>query len=113
MISSRSRYVSEYRKYQRTPRRMITSSKCRPRNSAGLLRVTLHRTRSAKVAFATEPNLEAASHLAQDNTLVQIQRAQSVTKLLLSDLRGVVSALRGEDPIGLGQALRALVAGVA
>jgi signal transduction histidine kinase len=58
-------------------------------------------------------NLEAASHLAQDNTLVQIQRAQSVTKLLLSDLRGVVSALRGEDPIGLAQALRTLVAGVA
>src|SRR5712691_9522611 len=40
-------------------------------------------------------NLEAASHLAGDNTLVQIQRAQSVTKLLLSDPRGVVSALRG------------------
>src|SRR5260370_28495216 len=58
-------------------------------------------------------NLEAASHLAGDNTLVQIQRAQSVTKLLLSDLRGVVSALRGEDPIGLAQALRTLVAGVA
>src|SRR5216683_7561325 len=58
-------------------------------------------------------NLEAASHLAGDNTLVQIQRAKSVTKLLLSDLRGVVSALRGEDPIGLAQALRTLVAGVA
>jgi len=58
-------------------------------------------------------NLEAASHLAGDNALVQIQRAQSVTKLLLSDLRGVVSALRGEDPIGLAQALRTLVAGVA
>jgi signal transduction histidine kinase len=58
-------------------------------------------------------NLEAASHLANDNTLIQIQRAQSVTKLLLSDLRGVVSALRGEDPIGLAQALRTLVAGVA
>ena len=58
-------------------------------------------------------NLEAASHLANENTLVQIQRAQSVTKLLLSDLRGVVSALRGEDPIGLTQALRTLVAGVA
>src|SRR5215471_2565320 len=57
-------------------------------------------------------NLEAASHLAQESTLVQIQRAQSVTKLLLSDLRGVVSALRGEDPIGLGQALRTLVSGV-
>jgi len=58
-------------------------------------------------------NLEAASHLAGDNALVQIQRAQSITKLLLSDLRGVVSALRGEDPIGLAQALRTLVAGVA
>ena len=58
-------------------------------------------------------NLEAASHLAQHKTLVQIQRAQSVTKLLLSDLRGVVSALRGEDPIGLAQALRTLAAGVA
>src|SRR5712691_3001516 len=57
-------------------------------------------------------NLEAASHLAGDNALVQIQRAQSVTKLLLSDVRGVVSALRGEDPIGLAQALRTLVAGV-
>src|SRR5712692_4833486 len=58
-------------------------------------------------------NLEAASHLAGDYALVQIQRAQAVTKLLLSDLRGVVSALRGEDPIGLAQALRTLVAGVA
>src|SRR5258707_14419436 len=56
-------------------------------------------------------NLEAASHLAQENTLVQIQRAQSVTKLLLSDVRGVVSTLRSDDPIGLAQALRALVAG--
>jgi signal transduction histidine kinase len=57
-------------------------------------------------------NLEAASHMTRDNTLAQIQRAQSVTKLLLSDVREVVSALRGHDPIGLDQALRTLVAGV-
>jgi signal transduction histidine kinase len=57
-------------------------------------------------------NLEAASHMARDNALVQIQRAQSVTKLLLSDVRDVVGALRSEDPIGLAQALKALVAGV-
>jgi DNA-binding NarL/FixJ family response regulator/signal transduction histidine kinase len=57
-------------------------------------------------------NLEAASHIAQDNTLVQIHRAQSVTKLLLSDLRDVVSTLRGQDPVPLAQALRTLVAGV-
>src|ERR1035438_3763415 len=41
-----SRYVSEYRRYQRTHKRMITSSKCRPRKSAGLFRVTIHRTKS-------------------------------------------------------------------
>lgn len=57
-------------------------------------------------------NLEAASHLAADNALAQIQRAQSVTKLLLSDVRGVVSALRGEDPIGLAHALKTLAASV-
>src|SRR5262249_53018239 len=39
----------------RTHRRMITSSKCRPRNSAGRLRVTIHRTRSTQAEFATEP----------------------------------------------------------
>src|SRR6476469_5622191 len=55
MISSRSRYAREYRRYHRTHTRMITSSKCRPRNSAGRLRVTLHRTRSPLTAFATEP----------------------------------------------------------
>jgi signal transduction histidine kinase len=50
--------------------------------------------------------------MARDNALVQIQRAQSVTKLLLSDVRDVVDALRSGDSIGLAQALRTLVAGV-
>ena len=36
---------------------MITSSKWRPRNSAGRLRVTIHRTRPAQIAFATEPGV--------------------------------------------------------
>src|ERR671919_1026575 len=55
-------------------------------------------------------NLEAARHLAADDrTREQVERAQSVTSLLLRDVRGVVSALRGEDPIGLADALRILV----
>lgn len=57
-------------------------------------------------------NLEAARHLVQDNALVQIHRAQAVTKLLLADVRGVVTTLRGEDPIGLAHALKTLVEGV-
>ena len=55
IISSRSRYVSEYRRHHRTHRRMITSSKCRPRKRAGRFRVTIHRTKSASTPFATEP----------------------------------------------------------
>lgn len=55
-------------------------------------------------------NLEAARHLAPDDrTREQVERAQSVTGLLLTDVRGVVSALRGADPIGLAEALRVLV----
>ena len=59
MISSRSQYVSEYRKYHRTHRRMITSSKCRPRNSAGRLQVTIHPPQSVKLRLQQnhEPRL--------------------------------------------------------
>ena len=55
IISSRSRYVSEYRRYQRTHKRMITSSKCRPRKSAGLFRVTIHRTKSPQPRLQQSP----------------------------------------------------------
>src|SRR3954453_3047118 len=55
MISSRSRYVNEYRRYHRTHRRMITFSKCRPRNSAGRFRVTATPYKTARPAFETEP----------------------------------------------------------
>src|ERR1035441_11130059 len=55
IISSRSRYVSEYRRYQRTHKRMISSSKCRPRKSAGLFRVTIHRTKSPQPRLQQNP----------------------------------------------------------
>jgi signal transduction histidine kinase len=54
-------------------------------------------------------NLEAASHMAGDTTLTQVRRAQVVTKMLLADVRGAVIALRGEDAIGLTEALKTLV----
>jgi signal transduction histidine kinase len=57
-------------------------------------------------------NLEAASHMSSGTTLTQVQRAQGVTNLLLTDLRGAVSALRGEDSIGLTEALHTLVEAV-
>jgi signal transduction histidine kinase len=53
-------------------------------------------------------NLEVANHLAQGKTQEHIQTAQSVTKLLLEDVRGVVNSLRGDDSFDLGRAIRTL-----
>jgi signal transduction histidine kinase len=53
-------------------------------------------------------NLEVASHLAQGKTQEHIQTAQSVTKLLLQDVREVVNSLRGDDSFDLGRAIRTL-----
>jgi signal transduction histidine kinase len=53
-------------------------------------------------------NLEVASHLAQGKTQEHIHTAQSVTKLLLQDVREVVNSLRGDDSFELGRAIRTL-----
>ena len=55
-----SRKVSQYethvyRKYQRTQSRMITSSKCRPRNSAGRFLVAIHPIRSDQQRLQHNP----------------------------------------------------------
>ncbi|MBK6728843.1 MAG: sensor histidine kinase [Xanthomonadales bacterium] len=57
-------------------------------------------------------NLEVASHLVEGNAKDKVRQAQSVAKLLLSDVREVVSQLRDEAEIDLGGALRSLVEGV-
>lgn len=62
-------------------------------------------------------NLEVASHLAEgqaavpsrhDQLLNQIEKSKSLTKLLLSDVRDVVSRLRENEPVDLGAALESL-----
>jgi signal transduction histidine kinase len=57
-------------------------------------------------------NLEVASHLVEGNAKDKVRQAQSVAKLLLSDVREVVSQLRDEDEIDLGSALHSLIEGV-
>ena len=57
-------------------------------------------------------NLEVASHLVQGQAQAHVLQAQSVAKLLLSDVREVVSQLREGDSIDLTQALRNLAEGV-
>ena len=56
-------------------------------------------------------NLEVASHLAQDqapNLKLQIEKSQTIAKLLLSDVRDVVSRFRDAEPVDLAAALAAL-----
>ena len=53
-------------------------------------------------------NLEVASHLAEGKLQEHIQTSQSVTKLVLQDVREVVSSLRGKDSFDLGRAIRTL-----
>lgn len=57
-------------------------------------------------------NLEVASHLADGKAKEHVDKAQSVAKLLLQDVREVVSQLREEGSIDLGGALQELIEGV-
>lgn len=57
-------------------------------------------------------NLEVASHLVEGNAKDKVRQAQSVAKLLLSDVREVVGQMRDEAEVDLGNALRSLIEGV-
>ena len=53
-------------------------------------------------------NLEVASHLVDGKAKDHVTKAQSVARLLLSDVRDVVSTLRNDEGIDLVKALRRL-----
>jgi signal transduction histidine kinase len=57
-------------------------------------------------------NLEVASHLVKGPPLEHVRQAQSLAKLLLTDVREVVSQLRDDAAIDLRGALSSLVEGV-
>ncbi len=57
-------------------------------------------------------NLEVATHLADGKALEHVQQAHSLAKLLLADVREVVSDMRVDDKVDLAAALRTLVSGV-
>ncbi len=57
-------------------------------------------------------NLEIASHQTGEEARARIETAQSVTKLLLGDVRGVVSELAEDGRLDLGASLRRLAEGI-
>jgi len=56
-------------------------------------------------------NLEVATHLVDGKALEHVEQAQSLAKLLLADVREVVSEMRQDDKVDLAAALRTLVGG--
>jgi signal transduction histidine kinase len=56
-------------------------------------------------------NLEVATHLVEGKALEHVQQARSLAKLLLADVREVVSEMRLDDKVDLAVALRTLVSG--
>ncbi|MEE4173842.1 MAG: sensor histidine kinase [Xanthomonadales bacterium] len=57
-------------------------------------------------------NLEVVTHLVEGKSLHHVQQAHSLAKLLLADVREVVSDMRRDDQVDLADALRTLVEGV-
>jgi len=57
-------------------------------------------------------NLEVADHLCSGKAQEHVQQAKAIAKLLLSDVREVVSELRTSDSVDLAAALQALIEGV-
>ncbi len=57
-------------------------------------------------------NLEVATHLVTGKALEHVQQAHSLAKLLLIDVREVVSDMREDDKVELAAALQTLVEGV-
>jgi signal transduction histidine kinase len=53
-------------------------------------------------------NLEVATHLTEGKARNHVQQAQTISKLLLSDVREVVSTLREGDPIHLDRTLKTM-----
>jgi signal transduction histidine kinase len=57
-------------------------------------------------------NLEVAGHLSDGKAQEHVRQAHTLARLLLTDVREAVSAMRGEERIDLEAALRTLIEGV-
>ncbi|MGB0513323.1 MAG: histidine kinase [Wenzhouxiangellaceae bacterium] len=57
-------------------------------------------------------NLEVASHTVEGKAKEHVDRAGSIARLLLSDVREVVSDMRRDDRVNLREAIRELASGV-
>lgn len=57
-------------------------------------------------------NLEVSTHLIEGKALEHVEQARSIARLLLTDVREVVSEMRSNDGVNLADAVRMLTEGV-
>jgi len=57
-------------------------------------------------------NLEVAMHITEGKAKLQVKKAQSIARLLLSDVRDVVSSFRNKGNLNFAQALLELTSGI-
>jgi signal transduction histidine kinase len=57
-------------------------------------------------------NLEVATHITEGKSQQHVKKAQSIARLLLSDVREVVSAFRNKGNLNFAQAIKELVDGI-
>ena len=104
---------------EREARQALTEVNAELRVTTGLLELSSRTEERLRIArdlhdllghhlTALSINLEVASHLADGPAKEQIEKSKSITKLLLSDVRDVVSKLRDEEPLDLAAAIRSL-----
>ncbi len=57
-------------------------------------------------------NLQVATHLVEGKALEHVEQAHSLSRLLLADVREVVSEMRRDDKVDIARALQTLILGV-
>jgi signal transduction histidine kinase len=104
---------------EREARQALAAANAELRVATGLLDISSRAEERLRIArelhdllghhlTALSLNLEVASHLAGGEALQHIVKSQSLTKLLLSDVRDSVSRLREDEPVDLAAALRSI-----
>ena len=104
---------------EREARRALAEANAELRVATGLLDISSRAEERLRIArdlhdlighhlTALSLNLEVASHLVEGEAKGHIEKSQAVTRLLLSDVRDVVSRLREDEAIDLGAALMAV-----
>jgi signal transduction histidine kinase len=101
---------------EREARQALAEANAELRVATGLLDISSRAEERLRIArdlhdlighhlTALSLNLEVASHLVDGEAKAHIEKSQAVTRLLLSDVRDVVSRLREDEAIDLGAAL--------